>query len=99
MKPVIASKGGLDVWVAIAGLVSVLLARASRSAQVARELLGSRFAGIVESSRYAGYAWIEAPRHQVCWAYLLRDFTNIFGDSVSMIFVLQNQEITRKSER
>jgi transposase len=65
------------MWVAIAGLVSVFLARASRSAQVARELLGAGFAGILVSDRYAGYAWIEASRRQVCWSHLLRDFTKI----------------------
>ncbi len=65
------------MWVAIAGLVSVFLARAARSADVARELLGERFAGILVADRYAAYHWIEAQRRQVCWAHLLRDFTRI----------------------
>lgn len=65
------------MWVAIAGLVSVFLARAWRSAAVARELLGSGFAGILVSDRYASYAWIAASRRQVCWSHLLRDFTKI----------------------
>jgi len=41
------------MWVAIAGLVSVFLARASRSAEVAQQLLGACFAGILISDRYA----------------------------------------------
>lgn len=65
------------MWVGIAGLVSVFLARAARSAEVARELLGECFAGILISDRYAAYHWVDAQRRQVCWAHLLRDFTRI----------------------
>jgi transposase len=65
------------MWVAIAGIVSVFLARAARSAAVAQELLGSCFAGILVSDRYAAYGWIAAHRRQVCWAHLLRDFTKM----------------------
>jgi transposase len=65
------------MWVAIAGMVSVFLARASRSAEVAKELLGDCFAGWLISDRYSAYTWIEACRRQVCWAHLLRDFTKI----------------------
>ena len=65
------------MWVAIAGMVSVFLARAARSAQVAQELLGDRFAGILISDRYAAYHWVDPLRRQLCWAHLLRDFTKI----------------------
>lgn len=65
------------LWVAIAGVVSVFLARASRSAEVARELLGAAFAGVLVSDRYAAYGWVAAQQRQVCWAHLLRDFTKI----------------------
>jgi len=65
------------MWVAIAGMVSVFMARASRSAEVARELLGDCFAGILVSDRYAAYGWIAPQRRQVCWAHLLRDFTKM----------------------
>lgn len=65
------------LWVAIAGAVSVFLARASRSAEVARELLGAAFAGILVSDRYVAYGWVAAQQRQVCWAHLLRDFTKI----------------------
>jgi transposase len=63
------------MWIAIAGMVSVFLARATRSAAMAQELLGACFAGILVSDRYAAYGWIAAQRRQVCWAHLLRDFT------------------------
>jgi transposase len=65
------------MWVGIAGLVSVFLARASRSAEIAKELLGEAFAGILISDRYSAYTWVEALRRQLCWAHLLRDFTKI----------------------
>lgn len=65
------------LWVAIAGPVSVFLARTSRSAEVARELLGAAFAGVLVSDRYAAYGWVAAQQRQLCWAHLLRDFTKI----------------------
>jgi transposase len=68
---------GQWMWIAIAGLVSVFMARPSRSADMARELLGAAFAGILVSDRYAAYGWMPAHRRQVCWAHLLRDFTKI----------------------
>lgn len=65
------------MWIAIAGLVSVFLARASRSTEVAKELLGACFTGRLISDRYSAYTWIEASRRQLCWAHLLRDFRKI----------------------
>jgi len=65
------------MWVAIAGTVSVFMARASRSAQIARELLGETFNGILVSDRYGAYTWVDTKRRQLCWAHLLRDFTKI----------------------
>lgn len=65
------------MWVAIAGMVSVFMARASRSTEVAKELLGEAFAGILVSDRYSAYTWVDAVRRQLCWAHLLRDFTKI----------------------
>ena len=65
------------MWVAIAGMVSVFMARAARSADIAKELLGNAFAGILVSDRYSAYTWVDAARRQWCWAHLLRDFTKI----------------------
>jgi len=65
------------MWVAIAGMVSVFMARASRSTAIAKELLGEAFAGILVSDRYSAYTWVDAVRRQLCWAHLLRDFTKI----------------------
>jgi len=65
------------MWLVVAGVVSVFLARASRSAQVARDALGTGFAGLLVSDRYGAYAWVDAQRRQLCWAHLLRDFTKM----------------------
>jgi hypothetical protein len=40
------------LWVAVTSWVTVFLVRLSRGGQVARELLGERFAGIVVTDRY-----------------------------------------------
>ncbi len=65
------------MWVAIAGMVSVFMTHACRSAEVAKLLLGEAFAGTLVSDRYSAYTWVDAVRRQLCWAHLLRDFTKI----------------------
>jgi len=65
------------MWIAIAGLVCVFLARTSRGAVVAKELLGEAFAGFLISDRWSAYNWIDVARRQLCWAHLIRDFTKI----------------------
>ena len=64
-------------WVAIAGTVAVFLIASTRSAKVAKELLGAAFKGILGSDRYSAYTWIPAYLRQVCWAHLKRDFKKI----------------------
>jgi transposase len=65
------------MWVAIAAWVSVFVTSASRSAAVAKALLGEAFAGILVSDRGSAYTWVKAARRQLCWAHLMRDFTKI----------------------
>src|SRR5213076_1948126 len=55
-------------------LVTVFLVRMSRGGQVARELLGERFSGILVTDRYSAYNWYPVRGRQVCWAHMLRDF-------------------------
>src|SRR5206468_3501551 len=43
-----------------------------RTAQVAQELLGTRYAGVATCDRLKSYWWIR--RLQWCWAHLRRDF-------------------------
>jgi transposase len=62
------------LWVMVTALLTVFRVDRTRSGQVARELLGPRWRGIVGSDRFSGYAWLEVPWRQVCWAHLKRDF-------------------------
>jgi transposase len=64
-------------WVVIANTVAIFAIASSRSAKVAKALLGSAFKGILGSDRYSAYLWIAAHYRQVCWAHLKRDFTKI----------------------
>jgi transposase len=64
-------------WVAIANTVAVFMIAATRSAKVAKALLGEKFRGILGSDRYSAYSWIAAMYRQVCWAHLKRDFKKI----------------------
>src|SRR5712692_4509531 len=62
------------LWVAVTSLVTVFVVRLSRGGQVARELLGETFCGILVTDRYSGYNWYPVRWRQLCWAHLLRDF-------------------------
>jgi len=65
---------GAWLWVAATSWVTVFVVRLSRSGDVARELLGETFAGILVTDRYSAYNWYPVRWRQVCWAHLLRDF-------------------------
>jgi transposase len=62
------------LWVAVTHTVTVFLIRLSRGSQVAKELVGEAFAGILVSDRWSGYRWVLIKRHQPCWSHLMRDF-------------------------
>ena len=62
------------LWVAVTSMVTVFLIRMSRGGQVARELLGAHFGGILVTDRYSAYNWYPVRWRQLCWAHLLRDF-------------------------
>ncbi len=67
-----ASKGYL--WVAVTTYLACFLLRPGRDQQVAKELLGRDFAGILGSDRYAAYHWVPDRRRQFCWAHLRREW-------------------------
>jgi transposase len=67
------------LWVAVTRLVTVFVVRLSRSGQVARELLGEGFSGILVTDRYSAYNWYPVRWRQLCWSHLLRDFEAIRG--------------------
>lgn len=62
------------LWTAVAPFATLFLIRPSRSARVARELIGDTFSGVLITDRYTSYHWIEQSLRQFCWAHLLRDF-------------------------
>jgi len=67
------------LWVAVTSVVTVFVVRMSRGGQVARELLGERFSGILVTDRYSASNWYPVRWRQVCWAHLLRDFEAMRG--------------------
>ncbi|RMG72146.1 MAG: IS66 family transposase, partial [Bacteroidetes bacterium] len=64
-------------WTAVTPEVSLFLIRPSRSAEVAREILGEDPQAIVCSDRFSAYNWLPTSQRQVCWAHLIRDFTRL----------------------
>ena len=67
------------LWVAVTRLVTVFVVRLSRGGQVARELLGEGFSGILVPDRYSAYNWYPVRWRQLCGSHLLRDFEAIRG--------------------
>jgi transposase len=61
------------LWVAVTAWVTIFVIRFSRGGQVARELLGETFQGIVNCDRWSAYNWLHPSHRQLCWAHLLRD--------------------------
>jgi transposase len=52
--------------VAVTSVVTVFVVRLSRGAQVARELLGTEFSGILVMDRNRAYNWYPVRWRQVC---------------------------------
>lgn len=67
------------LWVAATTWVTVFLVRLSRGSQVARELLGETFNGILVTDRWSAYNWYPVRWRQFCWAHLLRDIEAMIG--------------------
>jgi transposase len=65
------------VWAAVQPLLAVFAIYPSRARYVILDFIGSDCTAVVTTDRYAGYAFIDPERRQVCWAHLLRDFTRI----------------------
>ena len=65
------------LWVAATLNVTVFLIVRSRSAEMAKALLGESFSGFLVSDRYCGYLWVNDERRQFCWAHILRALQGI----------------------
>ena len=56
------------VWAAVQPLLAVFAIYPSRARYVILDFIGEQCAAVVTTDRYAGYAFIDAERRQVCWA-------------------------------
>ncbi len=65
------------LWVAVTSLVVVFKIAFSRSAAVAKELLGENFSNRIVSDQLGSYGWVDAERRQLCWAHLERKFRGL----------------------
>ena len=65
------------VWSAVQLLLAVFAIYPSRARYVIHDMIGEKSAGVLTSDRYAGYAFIDTERRQVCWTHLLRDLNRI----------------------
>jgi transposase len=75
------------LWIAVTARMALFAIRHSRGAKVAKELLGTKFSGILISDRWSAYAWVDVQRRQLCWAHLLRQFLGFqaYGAEASTI--------------
>jgi transposase len=62
------------LWVAATKVVTVFVVATSRSARVAKDLLGEAFRGVLTTDRWSAYNWVNVALRQICWAHLKRDF-------------------------
>lgn len=65
------------LWVAFSKLAVVFHLSPSRGGAVIQKLVGSNYTGIIHSDRLKSYRGIEASRHQLCWAHLLRNIKGL----------------------
>ena len=67
-------KGKAWLWTVVTPLVAVFTIARSRGSEIAKQLLGEKFAGILHSDRWSGYSWVSVTRRQLCWSHLARHF-------------------------
>ncbi len=67
------------LWAVVTNTATVFKIAASRSGQVARDLLGESEQNYSVSDRYSAYNGLPKDRHQTCWAHLLRHWKRIAG--------------------
>jgi transposase len=58
----------------VTAVVTVFKIAFSRGDDVAKELLGKDWRGLLGSDRWSGYLWVPAKLRQLCWSHLQRDF-------------------------
>jgi transposase len=68
-----ASRKRVWLWVTFTEQVTVFLIRASRGADIAKEMLGQTL-GVLVTDRWCGYTWWPLRWRQLCWAHIKRHF-------------------------
>ena len=62
------------LWVGVTAAATIFKIAFSRGEDVAKEILGTDWRGLLGSDRWSGYLWVPARLRQLCWSHLLRDF-------------------------
>ena len=65
------------LWVATNEAASLFKLRNNRDGQSLKELLGENYAGLIHSDRHRPYLKVDAARHQLCWAHLIRNLRGL----------------------
>lgn len=65
------------LWVAVSAVAVVFMVAKSRSRASFKALVGEHYSGVVGSDRYNAYYSLEASRHQLCWAHLIRNLRGL----------------------
>jgi transposase len=65
------------LWVATNPLASLFKVTNSRCGKSLQRLIGEDYQGIVHSDRHKPYLKLEASRHQLCWAHLVRNLRGL----------------------
>lgn len=75
------------LWVAVCGLVTVFIIRASRGADAAQELLGKCVDRLLVTDRWGAYSWVSTKGRQLCWSHLKRDFKSFldYGEAAQRL--------------
>jgi transposase len=65
------------LWVATNPAASLFKVTASRCGRSLQGLIGEAYKGIIHSDRHKPYLKLEASRHQLCWAHLIRNLRGL----------------------
>ena len=84
------------LWTAVTNLVIVFTIRFSRAGEVAKDLIGEDYGGVVGSDRWSGYKWVKDERRQFCWAHLKRDFQKIAESGGELAAIGEALQVQRK---
>lgn len=62
------------LWVVTTAFVTLFRVARSRGADVAQEMIGAGFSGLLGTDRWGAYTFVDPARRQLCWSHLERDF-------------------------